>query len=71
MYSVRKDENGGRDLSRGYWIDGQLVWRSGDIFGRVSQSYRERVRKDIWETEGFIRDNKGEYRLLTVRAIRR
>lgn len=71
LYSVRKDENGGRDLSRGYWIDGQLVWRSGDIFGRVSQSYRERVRKDIWETEGFIRDNKGEYRLLTVRAIRR
>jgi hypothetical protein len=71
LYFVRKDEYGGRDLSRGFWIDDQLIWRSGDIFGRISQSFRERVHKDIWEREGFFRSRKGVYRLLTSRAIRR
>ena len=71
LYVLRKDEAGGRDLSRGYWIDGQFVWRSQDIFGRTSHAYREWVKKDVWETNGFTRTDRGDYLLQHSRAVRR
>lgn len=71
LYCIRVDEDGTRELNRGFWQDGQLFWRSSDIFGRVSHAYREWVKKDIWEIDGFTRTGKGDYLLQYGRAIRR
>jgi hypothetical protein len=71
LYRIRISEGGPRELNRGYWADRQFFWRSQDIFGRVQHAYRERIRKDVWETDGFARTHKGDYLLEYGRAIRR
>ena len=71
LYFLRIEEGGGRDLDRGYWVDGQFVWRRQDIFGRVAHAYREWVRKGIWEQNGFERTDRGDYLLMYRRAVRR
>jgi len=71
LYSVKRHEDGRRDVDRGFWADGQIVWRSQDIFGRVSHAYRERVHKDLWEIDGFTRTDRGDYLLQYGRALRR
>jgi hypothetical protein len=71
LYTLRLDEAGGRDFSRGYWVDGQFVWRSQDIFGRTAFAYREWVKKDVWEKNGFTRTDRGDYLLQHGRAVRR
>jgi len=71
LYSVRRYEDGRRDVDRGFWIDGQIVWRSQDIFGRVAHAYREHVRKEFWEIDGFTRTDRGDYLLQYGRALRR
>jgi hypothetical protein len=71
LYSVRRHEDGRRNVDRGFWVDGQIVWRSQDIFGRVAHAYRERVRKDLWEIDGFTRTDRGDYLLQYGRALRR
>lgn len=71
IYCVRTNESGSRDLARGYWADGQIIWRSQDIFGRVSHASREFVRKGVWETNGFTRTDRGDYLLQYGRAVRR
>ena len=71
LYRVRISEGGSREMNRGYWADDQFFWRSQDIFGRVQHAYRERVRKDVWEVDGFARTHKGDYLLEYSRAIRR
>ena len=71
LYCLRMDESGGREFNRGYWVDGQVVWRSQDMFGRVSHAYRERIRKGVWEIDGFTRTDRGDYLLQHGRAIKR
>jgi len=71
LYSVRRHEDGRRDMERGFWADGQIVWRSQDIYGRVARAYRDRVHKDLWEIDGFSRTDKGDYLLQYSRALRR
>jgi hypothetical protein len=71
LYRIRITEGGPRELNRGYWADEQIFWRSQDIFGRMEHAYRERVRKDVWEVDGFTRTHKGDYLLQYSRAIRR
>jgi len=71
LYSIRLLENGQRNLDRGFWADGQIFWRSRDIFGRLRHAYRERVHRDIWETDGFTRTDKGRNLIEYGRALRR
>lgn len=70
LFSLRIGESGDRELNRGFWTDGQFVWRSQDIFGRTSHAYREWVRKDVWEINGFTRTDRGDYLLQHGRAVR-
>ena len=71
LYALRRTENGERQMHRGYWVDGQIIWRSQDIFGRTHHAYREYIRKDIWEIHGFTRTDRGDYLLEYGRAMRR
>jgi hypothetical protein len=71
IYCLRTSESGSRELDHGYWADGQIIWRSQDIFGRVSHAYRAFVRKGVWETNGFKRTDRGDYLLQYGRAIKR
>jgi len=71
LYSVRRREDGRRELDKGVWVDGQILWRSQDVYGRVAHAYRERVHKDMWEIDGFARTDKGDYLLQYGRALRR
>jgi hypothetical protein len=71
LYCLRIGEAGGREFNRGHWIDGQIVWRNQDIFGRTANAYREFVRKGVWEIHGFSRTDRGDYLLQYGRAIRR
>lgn len=71
IFCVRTSESGSRELNRGYWADGQIIWRSQDIFGRVSHAYREWVKKGVWETNGFERTDRGDYLLQYGRAVKR
>ena len=71
IFCLRTSESGSRELDRGYWVDGQIIWRSQDIFGRVSHAYREWVKKGVWETNGFQRTDRGDYLLQYGRALKR
>lgn len=71
IFCLRTSESGSRELDRGYWVDGQIIWRSQDIFGRVSHAYRAFVRRGVWETNGFKRTDRGDYLLQYGRAVRR
>jgi hypothetical protein len=71
LYSVRRREDGRRELDKGFWADGQIFWRSQDVYGRVAHAYRERVHKDVWEIDGFTRTDRGDYLLQYGRALRR
>jgi hypothetical protein len=71
IYCLRTSEAGSRELNRGYWADGQIIWRSQDIFGRVAYAYREWVKKGVWEVNGFKRTDRGDYLLEYGRAVRR
>jgi hypothetical protein len=71
LYAVHRYEGGRRSLDRGYWADNQIFWRSFDDFGRVAHAYRERVKDDLWEIDGFTRTDKGQYLLQYGRALRR
>jgi len=71
IFCLRTSESGSRELDRGYWVDGQIIWRSQDIFGRVSHAYREWVKKGVWETNGFQRTDRGDYLIQYGRALKR
>lgn len=71
IFCLRTSEAGSRELHRGYWADGQIIWRSQDLFGRVSLGYREWVKKGVWETNGFKRTDRGDYLLEYGRALKR
>jgi hypothetical protein len=71
LLCIRTDENGRRELDFGFWADGQLFWRQRDYFGRLVHAYRERVRKDVWEANGFTRTDRGDYLIQYARSVRR
>lgn len=70
LYSIRIHDDGRRELDRGFWADGQIIWRSRDMFGRLKHAYREQVRNDIWEIDGFSRTDKGGHLMQYGRALR-
>ena len=71
LYCIRIRDNGQREVDRGFWADGQIFWRSRDMFGRMNHGYRERIRDDIWEIDGFTRTDKGRHLMQYGRALKK